>query len=188
MSIEDNGRGIPVDIHSKTKKPAVETIFTTLHAGGKFGGENSGYKMSGGLHGVGSSVVNALSDFVEVTVWKNKKEYLIKFENGGNKISNLKIVGTTNKKGTRVLFKPMEKVFSTINLNGNTIAIRLKELAYLNPDLNILFKDQKNEQDYEFSYPNGVTSWIDELAEKQKEISKAYKFSSKNNKITLKIT
>lgn len=187
ISIEDNGRGIPVDIHQKTKVSAVETIFTTLHSGGKFGGINSGYKISGGLHGVGSSVVNALSKFVNVTIWKNKKEYKINFENGGKKISKLKVVGPTTKKGTKVEFKPSESIFSTINLNGNIIAQRLKELAYLNPNLKFTFIDEKNEINTEFHFLGGLRDWIEELSVNQKSYTKTHSFLCSDDKISLNI-
>ncbi len=183
-TIEDDGRGIPVGIHSKTKKPAIETIFTTLHSGGKFGGENSGYKVSGGLHGVGSSVVNALSSKVKVTVWKNKSEYIIEFHNGGKLSKKLTKVGTTNKTGTKVEFKPDDKIFPTININGKIIAQRLRELAYLNPDLEIKFNDKKIEQQYDFSFPGGLSEWVNELSEGQKEVSKVHSFTVKSAKIT----
>lgn len=186
--IEDNGRGIPVDIHPKTKKPAIETIFTTLHAGGKFGGENSGYKVSGGLHGVGSSVVNALSSEVKIIVWKDKQEYEIHFKNGGELSKKLTKIGKTTKTGTKVEFKPDENIFSTININGNTIAQRLKELAYLNSSLTIKFNDNKNEQKYNFQYGGGLSDWVNELSASEKEISKPYFFNIKSEKINLNVS
>ena len=127
----------PIDIHKKTNKTAVETIFTTLHAGGKFGGENSAYKISGGLHGVGSSVVNALSEYLNVTVFKNKNIYSIKFLNGGKKISPLFNEGKTNKTGTIIEFKPDKKIFSNQKFNGKIINDMLKQLAYLNSKITI---------------------------------------------------
>ncbi len=187
VSVEDNGRGIPIDIHPKTKKTAVETVFTVLHAGGKFGGENSGYKMSGGLHGVGSSVVNALSEYLEVTIWKDKKEYKIKFTKGGSKSTGLKEVGATSKKGTRVSFKPDNQMFSTINLKGTEISQRLKELAYLNPGVEIEFIDNKNESKEKYHYPEGISAYVDKISEGQKSITKVYGFEAKNNKIELKV-
>lgn len=185
--VEDNGRGIPVDIHPKTKKSAVETVFTVLHAGGKFGGENSGYKMSGGLHGVGSSVVNALSEYLEVTIWKGKKEYNIKFTQGGSKSTGLKEIGATKKQGTRVSFKPDNQMFSTINLKGSEISQRLKELAYLNPGVNIEFVDNKNETKETYHYPEGISAYVEKIAESQKSITKVYGFESSNDKIQLKV-
>ncbi len=187
VTVEDDGRGIPVDIHPKSKRPAVETIFTTLHAGGKFGGSNSGYKIAGGLHGVGSSVVNALSEFLIVTIWKDKFEYIIKFNKGGSKITPLKKVGPTTKHGTKVEFKPDEQMFSTINFNGNTIAEMLKQLSFLNPGLKIIFDDQKNENQYEFHNPNGLIAFVDELAKDQKTLAKTYAFTSKSEEVILNV-
>ncbi|BDU67593.1 MAG: DNA topoisomerase 4 subunit B [Candidatus Tyloplasma litorale] len=187
ISIEDNGRGIPIDIHPKTKKTAVETVFTVLHAGGKFGGENSGYKVSGGLHGVGSSVVNALSEFLEVWIWKDKKEYFLKFSNGGSNVTKLKELGKTSKKGTKVKFKPDNKIFSTINLKGKIIAERLKELAYLNPGLKIKFIDNKNEINETFHYPEGIKAYVDLISKNQKSITKVTGFESANSKIKIKV-
>jgi len=187
VSVQDNGRGIPVDIHPKTKKPAVETIFTVLHAGGKFGGEDSGYKMSGGLHGVGSSVVNALSTYLRVSIYKDKKEYLIEFTEGGKTTTPLKEVGSTTKKGTKVTFKPDATMFSTVNFNGKIIATRLKELAYLNPGLKISFKDKKNETDYDFHYPEGLVDFIKDISATEKSFTEVYAFDANNDKINLKV-
>lgn len=187
ISVEDDGRGVPVDIHKKTNRPAVETIFTKLHAGGKFGGENSGYKVSGGLHGVGSSVVNALSSFLNVVVWKNKKEYSIKFIDGGKLSEELKEVGNTNKSGTKVIFKPDINIFSTINFNAKKIIDRLKELAYLNRNLKITFIDDKNKEKHVFYYENGIIDFINEESKGTKEISNTYYFSNSNDKIDIKI-
>ncbi len=187
ISVEDNGRGIPVDIHPKTNKSAVETVFTVLHAGGKFGGENSGYKMSGGLHGVGSSVVNALSEWLEVTVWKDKKEYNIRFTSGGSKTTGLNVIGETRKQGTLISFKPDNKMFTTINLKGSEISQRLKELAYLNPGIQIEFIDNKNESKDKYHYPDGISAYVEKIAESQKSITSVYGFESQNNKIQLKV-
>ncbi len=187
VTVIDDGRGIPVDIHPKTKKSAVETVFTVLHAGGKFGGENSGYKVSGGLHGVGSSVVNALSEYLEVTVWKDKVEHNIKFTNGGSKSTGLKKKGATTKKGTKVKFKPDAKMFSTINFKGDTIADRLSELAYLNPGVEITFVDNKNEKKETYHYPDGISAFVEKIAGEQKSITKVYGFDSANDQITLKV-
>ncbi len=188
VSVEDDGRGIPVDVHKKTGKSAVETVFTVLHAGGKFGGENSGYKMSGGLHGVGSSVVNALSEFLDVTIWIDKTEYNIRFTQGGSKSTGLKTVGPTKKKnGTKVHFKPDNKMFSTINLKGSEISERLKELAYLNPGVEIHFNDNKNETKETYHYPEGIAAYVEKIAESQKSITKVYGFEASNDKIQLKV-
>ncbi len=187
IEIEDNGRGIPVDIHPKTKRPTVETIFTTLHAGGKFGGENSGYKVSGGLHGVGSSVVNALSEFLNVVVWKDKKEYEIHFVEGGKVGKELKEISTTSKRGTKITFKPDERFFSTINFSGKVIAGKLKQAAYLNPGLLITFDDQKNETKEEYIFKNGIVDYIEDLSKGEKDIAKSYYFTSKNDETEVRV-
>ncbi len=187
ISVEDDGRGIPVDIHPKTKRPTIETIFTTLHSGGKFGGENSGYKMSGGLHGVGSSVVNALSTYLKVTVWKDKFEYKIEFGNGGKVTKPLEKVGPTNKKGTKVEFKPDGKIFSSTNFNSNTISNRLKELAFLNNGLKITFKDLMNEQEHVYFYEDGLLQYVKDLTANHKPLAKPFSFENESSKITIKV-
>ncbi|NOQ50097.1 MAG: DNA gyrase subunit B [Mycoplasmataceae bacterium] len=187
ISVEDNGRGIPVDIHSKTNRPAVETIFTTLHAGGKFGGVNSSYKISGGLHGVGSSVVNALSSSVKVIVWKNKFEYHIDFSHGGKKITPLKKIGPTLKTGTKVTFKTDKEIFKSVTFNSQTIKDLLKELSYLNPGLKLFFNDVKNEEKYEFFQPQGLRAFVDDLTKEQTKISKTYAFTAESSEMQIKI-
>lgn len=185
--VEDNGRGIPIGIHPKTNKSAVETVFTVLHAGGKFGGEKSGYTMSGGLHGVGSSVVNALSEYLKITIWKDKKEYKINFSLGGSISTGLKEIKQTTKRGTKVHFKPDNIIFSTINFKGSQIADRLKELAYLNPKIEIHFNDKKNEKNEVYKYPDGISAYIDKISKGQKSITKVHGFETKNDKILLKV-
>ncbi len=187
ISVEDDGRGIPVDIHPKTKRPTIETIFTTLHSGGKFGGENSGYKMSGGLHGVGSSVVNALSTYLKVTVWKDKFEYKIEFGNGGKVTKSFEKIGPTNKKGTKVEFKPDGKIFSSTNFNSNTISNRLKELAFLNNGLKITFKDLMNEQEHVYFYEDGLLQYVKDLTANHKPLAKPFSFENESSKITIKV-
>ena len=130
ITVTDDGRGIPVDIQAKTGRPAVETVFTILHAGGKFGG--GGYKVSGGLHGVGASVVNALSEYLEVTVHKNGKKYFQRFEKG-KPVADLREMGDTDVNGTTVHFKPDNTVFETVDFVLNTETIRMKNAAYLTP-------------------------------------------------------
>ena len=135
ITVKDNGRGIPVDIHKKTGISTVETVYTVLHAGGKFGG--GGYKVSGGLHGVGASVVNALSKWVNVKVYKNGKIYEAKFENGGKTTQQLKIIGEceTERTGTTVTFKPDPDIFDTDIYDYETLKVRTRELAFLNRGL-----------------------------------------------------
>ncbi len=147
ISVEDNGRGMPIDKHPKYKKSGVELIFTKLHAGGKF--DNKEYEFSGGLHGVGAAVVNALSDWLEVEVCRDKKVYFQRYakEVKGKKINSgipqgeLECIGNTKKRGTKTTFKPDATVFDTVEFNHNTIAKRLKELAYLTKGVTFIFKD-----------------------------------------------
>ncbi len=166
ISIEDNGRGIPVDIHEKTGKSAVETVFTILHAGGKF--NSNTYKVSGGLHGVGSSVVNALSSRLEVDVYKNNKIYNIKFVDGGKVVQPLQEIGTTTKQGTKVTFLPDWKIFDD-NLSFNLLEIqdKFKQIAYLNKKLKISLHDKRGLHviSSTFYYENGIKDYLKELLE-----------------------
>ncbi len=163
ITVKDDGRGIPVDIHPKTKISTVETVYTVLHAGGKFGG--GGYKVSGGLHGVGASVVNALSKWVEVTVYKNGKIHKIKFENGGHTTSPLTVVGDCeeNRTGTWVTFKPDAEIFDTDIYDYETLKVRVRELAFLNKGLRITLRDDRDEEDTTgetFLYEGGISEYV----------------------------
>ena len=163
ITVKDDGRGIPVDIHPKTKKSTVETVYTVLHAGGKFGG--GGYKVSGGLHGVGASVVNALSSWVEVTVYKNGKVNFIRFENGGKTTEPLKVIGECdqNRTGTSVTFKPDSEIFDTDIYDYNTLKVRIRELAFLNKGLRITLRDDRDEEDTTgetFMYEGGISEYV----------------------------
>ena len=163
ITVQDFGRGIPVEIHRKTKIPTVQTIFTTLHAGGKFGGKDSAYKVSGGLHGVGATVTNALSKYLKVEVNKNKKKYIIEFEEGGKLKTPLTEKGPTNISGTIVTFQPDEKVFDTTVWDENLILGRLKQTAYLNKGLKINFKSLQSETTKTFQFLGGIKDFIKEL-------------------------
>jgi len=163
ITVKDDGRGIPVDIHPKTKKSTVETVYTVLHAGGKFGG--GGYKVSGGLHGVGASVVNALSTWVEVTVYKNGKINFIRFENGGHTTEPLKVIGNcdVNRTGTSVTFKPDPEIFDTDIYDYNTLKVRIRELAFLNKGLRITLRDDRDDEDTTgetFVYEGGISEYV----------------------------
>ena len=158
ITVKDDGRGIPVDIHPKTKMSTVETVYTVLHAGGKFGG--GGYKVSGGLHGVGASVVNALSKWLEVKVYKNGKVHYIRFEDGGHTKEPLKIIDECedNRTGTTVTFKPDSNIF-----DYNTLMIRVRELAFLNQGLSITLRDDRDEEDTtgeHFCYEGGIREYV----------------------------
>ena len=163
ITVKDDGRGIPVDIHPKTKISTVETVYTVLHAGGKFGG--GGYKVSGGLHGVGASVVNALSKWVEVKVYKHGHVYFIRFENGGHTVKPLEIIGDCeeNRTGTVVTFKPDSDIFDTVIYDYNTLKVRIRELAFLNRGLRITLRDDRDMEDTTgetFMYEGGISEYV----------------------------
>ena len=163
ITVKDDGRGIPTDIHPKTGKSTVETVYTVLHAGGKFGG--GGYKVSGGLHGVGASVVNALSKWLEVTVYKDGKVNYMKFENGGHTIEPLKVIGECdkNRTGTTVTFKPDPEIFDSDIYNYETLMVRVRELAFLNKGLSINLRDDRDDEDttgQTFLYEGGISEYV----------------------------
>ena len=163
ITVKDNGRGIPVDIHPKTHISTVETVYTVLHAGGKFGG--GGYKVSGGLHGVGASVVNALSKWVEVKVYKNGKIHFIRFENGGHTVEPLKVIGEcdVNMTGTHVTFKPDPDIFDTDIYDYETLKVRIRELAFLNKGLKLTLRDDRDNEDTtgeSFHYEGGISEYV----------------------------
>lgn len=160
ITVVDNGRGIPVDMMDEQGKPAVEVVLTILHAGGKFGGE--GYKVSGGLHGVGVSVVNALSEFMRVEVKRNGKVHQIQFERGIT-VQNLKVIGDTEETGTKVFFKPDSDIFEETEYSFDTLKSRLRELAFLNRSLSIVLNDERTEEKEEFFYEGGISSFVEHL-------------------------
>ena len=162
ITVVDNGRGIPVGIQPKMKRPAVEVVFTVLHAGGKFGG--GGYKVSGGLHGVGSSVVNALSDWLEVQVSRDGKIYQQRYERG-NICYDLKVVGDTDKTGTRVTFKPDATIFDDVIYDYDTLKVRLRETAFLTRNLKIVLTDLRPEEPVSntFHYEGGIKEFVEYL-------------------------
>ena len=167
VTVTDDGRGIPVDIHKETKLPAVTIVLTKLHAGGKFGG--SGYRVTGGLHGVGISVVNALSEWLEVEVTRDKKVFFQRFEKG-NATSGLKIIGKSSRSGTKITFKPDSAIFEDTNFNFDTITHRLREIAFLNAGVKINLKDER-EENKEISYKyNGVISEFVSYLKKNKDV------------------
>ena len=163
ITVKDDGRGIPVDIHPKTKKSTVETVYTVLHAGGKFGG--GGYKVSGGLHGVGASVVNALSKWLEVKVYKNGEVYYIRFENGGHTVEPLKAIEkcSPDRTGTTVTFKPDPTIFDSEIYDYEILKVRIRELAFLNRGLSITLRDDRDEEDTtgeKFLYEGGISEYV----------------------------
>ncbi|MEK4284744.1 MULTISPECIES: DNA topoisomerase IV subunit B [Ureibacillus] len=165
ISVRDYGRGMPTGMH-KLGKPTPEIIFTVLHAGGKFG--QGGYKTSGGLHGVGSSVVNALSKFLEVTIYRDGQIHRQRFENGGKPVTTLELIGTTKETGTLVHFLPDDTIFSTTKFNYDTLAERLRESAFLLKGLTIELIDEREEGKREvFCYENGIQAFVEYLNEEK---------------------
>ena len=168
VTVKDDGRGIPVDKHPKTGISTVETVYTVLHAGGKFGG--GGYKVSGGLHGVGASVVNALSKWVDVTVYKNSKIYQAKFANGGHIVQSLTVIGdcSEDRTGTTVTFMPDGEIFKeTTRFDYETLKVRARELAFLNKGLRIILVDDREDKKNTFVYEGGIREYV-ELLNKSK--------------------
>ncbi len=165
VTVKDNGRGIPTEIHKKTGKSTVETVYTVLHAGGKFGG--GGYKVSGGLHGVGASVVNALSDWLEVKVYRDGHVYFQRFSNGGHPEADLKIIDECDKDrtGTTVTFKPDDQIFTeTLVFDYEILRVRLQELAFLNKGLRInLYDDRIDKKKDSFCYEGGLNEYVSML-------------------------
>ena len=160
VTVEDNGRGIPVDWHKGENKSAAEVVMTVLHAGGKF--ENSAYKVSGGLHGVGASVVNALSESLDLEIFRDGKVYHQKYERG-NPVTQLVVTGETKRKGTKIRFKPDAKIFETTEYSFDILSQRLRELSFLNKGLLIIIEDERNGKKNEFEYKGGIVSFVEHL-------------------------
>ena len=162
ICVEDNGRGIPVDIHPKTKISAAETVYTKLNAGGKFGGD-SGYKVSGGLHGVGASVVNALSEWAEVTIERDGGIFQMSFEKGKT-IKSLERIGDSNKTGTKVRFFADGSIFETLEYDYEVLENRFREMAFLTKGLRIVLQDLRKEDNVrksDFCFEGGLKSFVD---------------------------
>lgn len=172
VTVIDDGRGIPVGIHEKTGRSTAETIYTVLHAGGKFGG--GAYKMSGGLHGVGGSVVNALSEYMEVNVYRDGKEYYLRFEEGGNIAQPLIEVGTSDRTGTSVSFLADKLIFEEgVNYSHDILRDRLRQLAFLNRGLRIVFEDERDDYErLEFEFEGGIKEYIKFLNKNKNPIQK----------------
>ena len=184
VSVEDHGRGLPTGMHASGKSTP-EVIYTVLHAGGKF--ESEGYKVSGGLHGVGSSVVNALSKWMEVNIKRDKKEYYIRFENGGHVAVPLKEIGTTNKTGTTVRFLPDPEIFTTTNFSYTTICERMEESAFLLKGITIEVIDEEDERSAKFHYERGIEEFVEELNKGKNVLHKVLYFSGTKEKIDVEI-
>ena len=166
VTVEDDGRGIPVDIHKGEKKSAAEVIMTQLHAGGKF--DQNSYKVSGGLHGVGVSVVNALSEKLDLTIFRDKKEYFISFNNGKT-TKSIKFVKKTQKSGTKINFVPSKEIFSSIKFNSSTLQKKMRELAFLNKGLTIKLIDETHAKPkvFEHKYDGGISEFVTFLDQKK---------------------
>ncbi len=169
VTVKDDGRGIPVDMHKGEKKSAAEVIMTQLHAGGKF--DHDSYKVSGGLHGVGVSVVNALSEKLKLEINRDGKKYYIEFKNGEAK-APLKTIGNSKETGTSITFFPSKDIFSSIKFSGNILIKRMRELAFLNKGIKITFVDgsQKKEKTHQFNYEGGVLEFVEYLDEKREKL------------------
>ncbi len=169
ITVNDDGRGIPVDIHKGEKKSAAEVIMTQLHAGGKF--DHDSYKVSGGLHGVGVSVVNALSEKLQLEIFRDGKKHYLEFQNGEAK-APLKVVGKAKQTGTQITFLPSKEIFSSTKFSANILIKRMRELAFLNKGIKIIFTDasQKKEKTSEFKFDGGVLEFVDFLDEKREKL------------------
>ncbi len=174
-SVLDEGRGIPVDINKETGRPGVEIVFTELHAGGKF--NSAVYKSAGGLHGVGASVTNALSEWCDVTVYQNGGVYHLRFEDGGKLVTPLERLGDTKKHGTLVRFKPDARIFSTVDFKYDTIASHLRESAFLMKGVRFIINDERSGEKQEFFYQDGLVEYISILNEEKKPIIDVVSFS-----------
>ena len=184
VSVEDHGRGVPTGMH-ESGKSTPEVIYTILHAGGKF--ESDGYKVSGGLHGVGSSVVNALSKWMEVTIKRDKEESYIRFENGGHVAVPLKKIGTTSKTGTTVRFLPDEEIFTTINFSYTTICERMQESAFLLKGITIEVEDEEDERTAKFHYERGIEEFVEEINNGKTTLHKVLGIAGEKENIEVEI-
>ena len=187
MSVEDNGRGIPVEIHPKTHISTAETVYTVLHAGGKFGGD-SGYKVSGGLHGVGASVVNALSAWTEVTIQRDGGIYQMRFEKGKT-VKKLEKIGESNKTGTKVRFLADDTIFETTDYDFETLETRIREIAFLTKGLKLTIEDQRLEEPKksEFCFEGGLKSFVEYLNKNKEKINKDPIYIDKNGEVPVEI-
>ncbi len=169
VTVVDDGRGIPVDLHKTEKKPALEVVMTMLHAGGKF--DHRSYKVAGGLHGVGLSVVNALSEWLEVEVMRGAKVYYQEYK-AGKPVAGLEVIGKTKKLGTRITFRPDKKIFRDGKFSFDALSNRLRELAFLNGGTRIILKDENTDKEHEFHYVGGISSFVEHLNENKGVVNK----------------
>ncbi len=186
ITVEDNGRGIPVDYHKKERRPAVEVVMTKLHSGGKF--DNLSYRVSGGLHGVGLSVVNALSEYMELEIRRDEKVYHQVYEKGEAK-TRLEVLGKTKKTGTKIRFKADTEIFDTTSFSFELLSQRLRELSFLNKGLLIRIMDERSDKKNEFFYKGGIVSFIEFLNKKRNCIHpKPIYFSEKRDSVDIEIS
>lgn len=184
VTVSDNGRGIPVDTHSKYNMPAVQVVMTKLHAGGKFSAET--YKVSGGLHGVGVSVVNALSEWLSVRVFKEQTIYEQNFKKG-NLDGGLQKIGDTNEMGTSITFKPDSEIFETTEFSYETVRVRLRELAFLNRAIEIKLIDEREGMEEKFYYEGGIRSFVEHLNKNKNVLHEPVYFSKTLNEVEVEI-
>ena len=184
VTVADNGRGIPVDIHPEVGRPAVEVVLTMLHAGGKFGG--GGYKVSGGLHGVGVSVVNALSEWLEVRIKRDGNLYYQKFSKG-EPLTDLKVIGKSKSTGTIITFKPDADIFETVDFNFDTLAKRLLELSFLNKDVKIILKDERLGKEEVFEHSGGIKDFLKHLNQNKEPLHKIIYFEKEKDEVVVEI-
>lgn len=175
ITVKDNGRGIPIGINSTTKLSTIDTVFTVLHAGGKF--DDNAYKTSGGLHGVGASVVNALSEWLIVTVNRDNKVVESKYEHGGKIVQPTKVVGTTNRTGTTVTFKPDPLIFKNVTFNPSVIKERIRESSFLYKNLKIIFEDEINKETTEYYSTHGISEYVSFINDNKTTITNIASFS-----------
>lgn len=185
VQVEDQGRGIPVDIHKQSGMPAVQLLFTTLHSGGKF--SDKAYQSSAGLHGVGSSVTNALSEYCDVTIFRDKKIHHIRFEDGGKLVTPLEVLGETKKKGTTVRFKPDSRIFSTTDFKFETIANHVKESAFLLKGVKFIVIDERTNENVEYYYVDGIKQYVQTLEEEKNTFGEVIYFHGVEDSISIEI-
>lgn len=184
VTVIDNGRGIPVDIHPKIGLPALQVVMTMLHAGGKFGG--GVYKVSGGLHGVGVSVVNALSQWLEAEVWRNGKVYYQKYRRG-MPVTDLKVTGRSDITGTKITFKPDPEIFETVEFNNETLAKRLQELAFLSKGITIIFEDERINETVTYHKEGGIKDFVRHLNKNKSPLHDPIYFEEEKDDIIVEL-
>ena len=185
IKVTDHGRGMPIGMHA-SGKPTTEVILTILHAGGKFN-EDGGYKTSGGLHGVGASVVNALSSWLEVTIYRDGKIWQQRFEDGGSKVGKLKVIGKSNQTGTKIHFMPDSSIFSVYEYNFSTISERLMESAFLLKGIKIDLVDERTGKEISYQYDNGLTAFVEYLNYEKETLNEIINIEGTNNEIEVDV-